>query len=185
MENLKPLSDKDFKELITIRFNNISDGFNMFSNGILECVDHTLSLNAKEHRFLRFFRDALLLNSNHLIVDFYLKNLSSEEILNLLDSLDHNNKIILIQELKNLKDDSIYFTLTDNNLLDFITILNTRALFFCTLYFNHFPFTIWGNYDLKFPVFFSDINILNQYKDLAKKHGLSINLINMKKEGII
>lgn len=185
MENLHPLSDKDFKELIKIRFNNINDGFNMFSNGVLECVDDTLSFKAKEERFFKFFQQAFSLNSNHLIVDFYLKNLNAEETLNLLESLDHDNKIILLQELKNLKDDSIYFTLTDNNLLDFITILNTRALFFCTIYFKHFPFTIWGNYDLKFPVFFSNINILNQYKDLANKHGLSINLINIKKEGII
>ena len=185
METLRPISNKDFKELINIRFNNINDGLNAFSNGVLECVDDTLSFKEKENRFLNFFQDALSLNSNYLIVDFYLKNLNAKEILNLLDSLDHDNKLILLQELKNLKDDYIYFTLTDNNLLNFITILNTRALFFCTIYFKGFPFTIWGNYDLKFPVFFSDINILNIYKDLANKYDLSINLINIKKEGII
>ena len=66
--------------------------------------------------------------------------------------------------------------------MDFITILNTRALFFSTIYLNTFPFTIWGNYDLKFPVFFSDINTLNIYKNLAEKNGLSINSINIKRK---
>ncbi len=185
MKKLYSLSNKEFKRLINIRFNNINDGLDNFSNGILECTDDSLSFKDKENRFLKFFQDALSLNSNYLIIDFYLKNLNAEEILNLLDSLDHDNKIILLQELKNLKDDSIYFTLTDCKLMDFITILNTRALFFCTIYFKNFPFTIWGNYDLKFPVFFSDINNLNIYKDLSNKHGLSINLINIKEEGIV
>ena len=136
MENLHPISDKDFKELIKIRFNNISDGFNTFSNGILECVDDTLSFKAKEERFLKFFQQALSLNSNHLIVDFYLKNLSSEEILNLLDSLDHNNKIILLQELKNLKDWQKDNNMTDeqyNDMKDFVE-LNTKT--YSEVYFS-------------------------------------------------
>ena len=182
MNNLYPISKENFKKLINIRFNNISDGLDNFSNGILECNDKLLSFTEKENRFLKFFKDTLLLNSGHIIIDFYLKNLNGEEILHLLEALDHNNKIILLQELKNLKDDSVYFTLDNDNLMDFITILNTRALFFCTIYLNTFPFTIWGNYDLKFPVFFSDINTLNIYKNLSEKNGLSINSINIKRK---
>ena len=182
MEKLYPLSAEDFKNIIDIRFNNINDGLNNFSNGILECTDDSLSFKDKENKFLNFFQDAFLLNSNYLIIDFYLKNLDAEEILNLLNALDYNNKIILLNELKNLKDDSIYFTLEDSKLLDFITTLNTQSLFFCTTYFKRFPFTFWGNYNLKFPVFFSDINHLNIYKNLANKHGLSINSINIKRK---
>lgn len=182
MEKLYPLSAEDFKNIIDIRFNNINDGLNNFSNGILECTDDSLSFKDKENKFLNFFQDAFLLNSNYLIIDFYLKNLDAEEILNLLNALDYNNKIILLNELKNLKDDSIYFTLEDSKLLDFITTLNTQSLFFCTTYFKRFPFTIWGNYNLKFPVFFSDVNHLNIYINLANKHGLNINLINIKRK---
>lgn len=182
MKNLYPLSNKAFNELIDIRFNNINEGFNNFNNGILECTDNTLSFEEKENRFLNFFKDALNLNSNYLIIDFYLKDLNGKELLNLLDSLEYDNKVLLLEELKKLKDKSTYFSLTNYKLIELITILNTRALFFCTVYFKNIPFTIWGNYNLNFPVFFNDIKHLDIYINLATKHGLTITSINIKKE---
>ena len=181
MKTLSTISNNDFKSLITIRFNNISEGLENFSNGILEPSDISLSFEENQNKFLNFFRKSLSANDNYVIIDFYLKNLSPEEILTLLNSLDKNNKIILLQELKNLKTDSIYFSLDCNSLMDFITILNTQNLFFCTVYFKEHPLTIWGNYDLKFPVFFNDIDSLNIYKEIATTCGLAINSIVIKK----
>lgn len=180
MKNLYALSNKDFTNLINIKFNNINDGFNNFNNGILQCLDDSLSFSEKEERFLNFFREALLINSSYTIIDFYLRNLDGHEILNLLESLNYDNKVILLNELKIFKNDSVYFSIEDVDLMDFITILNTRSLFFCTAYFKNIPFTIWGNYDLKFPVFFDNIETLNIYSNLANKHGLTIDSINLK-----
>lgn len=180
MKNLYTLSNEDFNNLINIKFNNINDGFNNFNNGILQCFDDSLSFLEKEKKFISFFQDALLINSSYTIIDFYLRNLDSHEILNLLEALNYDNKVILLNELKNLKTDSVYFSLEDEELMDFITILNTRSLFFCTVYFKNIPFTIWGNYDLKFPIFFDNIETLNIYRNLANKHGLTINSITLK-----
>lgn len=180
MKNLCPLSNIEFNNLINIKFNNITDGLNSFNSGILEPINTSLSFEENEVNFMNFFKKALIANDNYAVIDFYINNLTPEEILILINALDYTNKLLLIQELKNLRSNSIYFSLDNDKLMDFITILNTSSLFFCTVYFKNLPFTIWGNYDLKFPVFFNDIETFNFYKELAITCGLTINSIILK-----
>ena len=81
--------------------------------------------------------------------------------------IDNINK----QEIK-----SVYFELHNKDLMSFIT----RELFFCTIYFMEKPMTIWGNYNLSFPMFFEENNMLEIYRDLAKKHNLDVRGIVLK-----
>ncbi|MCX0362129.1 hypothetical protein LI034_14070 [Clostridium perfringens] len=176
---LKSISEDEFKNKIKIRFNNILDGFDRYSNGLLEYNGDNDSFKIKEECFINFFNEALELNKGKVIIDLYIKNLEDESLARLLERLDERDKNILIdinkQEIK-----SVYFELDNKDLMSFITRLNTRELFFCTIYFMEKPMTIWGNYNLSFPMFFEGNNMLDIYRDLAKKHNLDVRGIVLK-----
>lgn len=53
--------------------------------------------------------------------------------------------------------------------IHFVTILCTREIFFSTFYSTKYPCTIWGNYDMRLPVFFSSGEYVENYKTLAKE----------------
>ncbi len=67
-----------------------------------------------------------------------------------------------------LQGDTIYFRLT-KDIIPFITRLSTREVLFCTVYFTKYPFTIWGNYNKKFPCFYKADKVLDLYTDIAKE----------------
>ncbi|MDK0564553.1 hypothetical protein P5E48_03730 [Clostridium perfringens] len=176
---LNSISEDEFKNKIKVRFNNILDGFDKYSNGLLEYNGDNESFQIKEECFINFFNEALELNKGKVIIDLYIKDLENESLARLLEGLDERDKNILIdinkQEIK-----SVYFELDNKDLMSFITRLNTRELFFCTIYFMKKPMTIWGNYNLSFPMFFEENNMLEIYIDLAKKHNLDVRGIVLK-----
>ena len=153
---LKSISEDEFKNKIKIRFNNILDGFDRYSNGLLE------------------------LNKGKVIIDLYIKDLENESLARLLEVLDERDKNILIDNINKQEIKSVYFELNNKDLMSFITRLNTRELFFCTIYFMEKPMTIWGNYNLSFPMFFEGNNMLEIYRDLAKKRNLDVRGIVLK-----
>lgn len=177
---LKSISEEEFKNKIKIRFNNVLDGFDRYSNGLLEYNDNYESFQIREECFINFFKEALELNKGKAIIDLYIKNLELESLERLLERLDERDKHILIDNINNKEIKSVYFELENKELMSFITRLNTRELFFCTIYFMEKPITIWGNYNLSFPMFFKEKYILEIYKDLAKKHNLDIRGIVLK-----
>lgn len=177
---LKSISEEEFKKRVNIRFNNILDGFDKYSNGLLEHRDTSESFEEKEEDFISFFKEALKFNKGKIIVDFYIKNLEDESKEKLLGGLGEKDKEILIRNINNREIKSVYFELENEELISFITRLNTRELFFCTVYFTENPMTIWGNYNLSFPMFFKEKYILETYKGLAKKHNLDVRGIVLK-----
>lgn len=180
MSLLQEISIDHFKNVVNIRFNNILNGFDLYSNGILEHCDSSASILEKDLSFKGFFKEALKSNNNRTIVDFYIKNLTVDEINILMDSLELNHTDTLVNHINNGPYNSVYFNLDSEDLMDFITTLNCKALLFSTVYFTDLPMTIWGNYDYKFPVFFETEEVLNHYKKIAAKHHLSINSIIYK-----
>lgn len=177
---LKSISEDEFKNKIKIRFNNILDGFDRYSNGLLEYNGDNDSFKIKEGCFINFFNEALELNKGKVIIDLYIKNLEDESLARLLEGLDERDKNILIDNINKQEIKSVYFELHNKDLMSFITRLNTRELFFCTIYFMEKPMTIWGNYNLSFPMFFEGNNMLEIYRDLAKKHNLDVRGIVLK-----
>lgn len=177
---LKSISEDEFKNKIKIRFNNILDGFDRYSNGLLEYNGNSDSFKIKEDCFINFFNEALVLNKGKAIIDLYIKNLEDESLNRLLEGLDERDKNILIENVNKQEIKSVYFQLDNKELMSFITRLNTRELFFCTIYFIEKPMTIWGNYNLSFPMFFEENNMLEIYIDLAKKHNLDVRGIVLK-----
>ncbi|MBL4931484.1 hypothetical protein [Clostridium paridis] len=177
---LIPMKEEEFKQVCKIRVKNIMQGMNDYINGILE-INHDLgeretfeNFNLKyEDRFIKFMEKLYDINKEApVVVDLYLKDVNPEGIIIMLNSLDYNDQITLINHVKNIKGDEIYFKIDSKELIPFITKLSTRELHFCTIHFTKIPVTIWGNYNLAFPIFCEKLGDLNFYKNIAEEFGI-------------
>lgn len=177
---LEPVSEKEFSSICTIKIHNILEGMNDYKYGILEVKDPVEeektfeSYNLKyEDRFINFLEKVYDINKEEsVMVDFYLKNIEADGILKMLDVLDYEDRLILINHLKYLKGENIYFKISHKDLMPFITRLSTRELHFCTIYFNKIPLVVWGNYNLSFPIFCKEQQQLDFYRKVAEDYGI-------------
>lgn len=165
---LIPINEKEFKERIKIKFNNISEGFSRYSNKTLEaCNDNFFEAN-----MIKFLEEAMELNGvDNSYVDFYYNILSESDKNNFKEMLDSEDKKFIRNFEKVNKDSGIYFKLS-KDFIPFINKLNSREILFSTIYFTKEPLTIWGNYNKKFPVFYLESKVLYKYEELAKKYNL-------------
>lgn len=168
---LVPISEELFKEKVKIRFNNIDEGFNRFENYILKSEGGE-SEEKDEQKFIEFIEKALYLNGNdNSYVDFYLSKLDEEAKNNIFKLLDEADKTILKKYIYYIGEETIYFQL-QKEAIPFITRLCTREILFSTFYFTKFPCTIWGNYNMRFPIFFDNKDNVDKYKKVSKECGL-------------
>lgn len=158
MSNLiTPISNEDFNNIINIKFNNIIDGFNSFSNTYMEFNNENKFIKALDHIFD--------INEGKLIIDFYKHKLDSNSINIIIKSLDPQDKKLFLDFFNLTTLDTNYYLVNSKKIIPLITKLNTREIFFISYYFFNIPITIWGNYNLKFPCFFENMH-MNFYMDL-------------------
>lgn len=120
-EILIPISNKEFKEKVTIRFNSINDGFNNYNNKTIE---------GTEVAFISFLQEAFELNgAENSYVDFYYNVLNDEDKKKLKELINDEDKILLEKFEKNYHEKNIYFKLTKES-IPFITRLSTRKYYF-------------------------------------------------------
>ncbi|WP_294405168.1 hypothetical protein [uncultured Clostridium sp.] len=165
--SLIPITLTHFRDNVSIRFNNILDGLNKFSNFT---IDGTLIENSEE-TIINYLTEIFKENDNECYIDFYINRLDDCEINRLINLLPEEDKLFL-HNIISINHNDIYYKITNKNLIPFFTRMNTRELFFVTLYFTKKPVTIWGNYDFKFPCFFNNSDILNHYYNMAEKYNL-------------
>lgn len=175
----KSISEKEFKNKVSIKVNNILEGFDRYNSGLLEYKDEE-NFSEKEKAFINFFNDALRINDGEAIIDLYIKELSDENKEILLNSLDKKDRELLKSSLEENELKSVYFEVESKEIISLITRLNTRELFFCTVYFINKPITIWGNYGLSFPMLFNEKAIFDIYENLAKKNNLEVRGVIFK-----
>lgn len=167
---LYPASKEDFKKLVDIRFDNINEGFNNFKNVILESE----IIEEAEENIIKFMEETIILNGeDNSYVDLYFSTLEEESKERLVKLLEVEDKEVMHRIQETLKEDTIYFRLT-REIIPFITRLSTREILFCTVYYTKYPFTIWGNYNKKFPCFFDNDKVLELYNDIAKSCNIKI-----------
>ncbi|MEG1255074.1 hypothetical protein [Clostridium sp.] len=167
---LYPIKEEDFREKVQIRFKSINEGFDKFKNAMLQSND----IDSAEDDIIQFMKAAFKLNGEEdSYVDFYFPVLSEEEKENLINLLSEEDRVFIKSFMKNNQGENIYFRLTEES-IPFITRLSTREVLFCTIYFTKLPFTIWGNYNKKFPCFFDDDQVVKEYKDIADSCNLGI-----------
>jgi hypothetical protein len=193
---LRPITAEQFNIIRKTKFSNIEEGFERYPNGILDIHEQALTMEESEDTsysvenynlkheepFINFMKSVYNINKDEaVVIDFYLKDIDSIGILRILNYLDYKDKLILLDNLKNLDTKSIYFIVEEEALIPFITRLSTRELLFCTIHFNAMPITIWGNYKLAFPMFFKDYKDIELYKNIAKENNLFIRDVKLIK----
>lgn len=127
-----------------------------------------------EKEYIDFIKQCYTFNKGKLIIDFYINRLDDGAISKILKVLDKNEQGDFLKLIENLDKEKIYFKVVNEEILDIIVKLNTRNMFFTTFYFLENELTLWGNYDLKFPMFFKDYEILKGYEEIAKMSNLNI-----------
>jgi len=125
-----------------IYIEHIQEGFEWYHNEMLEGTEIEL-LDKIEEMYEQ--------NGNEdSYVDFYYGKLSYEERNNLKGQLS-TRALAILETYERLKE-PVFLTL-NMELLDLTAELNAKELLFSTYYFCRFPCTIWGNYNLSYPVF--------------------------------
>lgn len=175
---LNPISEEEFNSKVKIKFKNILDGFDKYNYKNLKGNnDYTFKDN--EQAFIDFIENVYKYNitespNNSCYIDFYLKDLSEVDYNNLLKELEFEERVCLNQ-IKNInKINTEYFEIMDISIVKLLTKMCTRELFFITFYFTQIPLTIWGNYNLNFPMFYEKQEILDIYIDIIQKYKLNI-----------
>lgn len=167
---LHPVNENKFKEIVNIRFNNINEGFNNYKSAMLE----SKTLEEAEENIIKFMEEVIILNGeNNSFIDLYFSTLEKEDKERLIGLLEEKDKEIMESIKDTLQGDTIYFRLT-KDIIPFITRLSTREVLFCTVYFTKYPFTIWGNYNKKFPCFYKADKVLDLYTNIAKECDVEI-----------
>lgn len=176
---LEPIEDDYFKRNVEIRFNNILDGFDSYKNRNIKPLMKS-DFKISEKAFINFFQEAYKLNSElgGCIVEVYFNKLNKDELYKLVQGLDESDigKINDIMEYlsQNKNIDTIYYEIKDIDIISVLTKMCTRELFFVTFYFTNIPITIWGNYNLCFPLFYIKESHLDNYIEIIKKYSLEI-----------
>jgi hypothetical protein len=158
---LIPKSQQEFRAAVEIRFNNINEGFSNYKNSML------CSESNSEQSFINFIEKAYELNGEEdCYVDFYFNRLQQEERLRLEQLICIEDKVVLEKLKLEISAETVYFKFT-KEVIPFLTRLSTQEVLFSTFYFTKYHCTIWGNYNMKFPMFFNDIDTMEIYKKMA------------------
>lgn len=145
---LYPINVEVFKQNVKIYFDNINEGFSKFKHEVLE--------GKSEDELIKYFENAYDENGfDNFYIDLYLNKIdksNEDKFLSMLCDEDKNT----YEAIKKEYDSSTLYYKINKSLIPFITRLNTREVLFTTIYLTKFPKTIWGNYDMKFPIFYME-----------------------------
>lgn len=167
---LLPISNEEFNNIINIRFKNILDGSNLFKNFTIEANN----IEDGENKLIKFIETIFEKNNNEGFLDFYINKLSPEDKGKLISLISEDYREILKLHLSLEPSNSVFYKLTNKELIPFLVRLNTKELFFVTFYFSNKPITKWGNYNMKFPCFFDSEYDFDFYYDLSKSFGFQV-----------
>lgn len=109
-------------------------------------------------------------NEGAVYADFYYPVLDPESREKFRACLDETQ--LEMAEAFRAVDGQVYYPIEEEGLLCFLLEVTARNWLFSTFYFANKRTMLWGNYDLKFPIFCEDKDILQEYMELAKEYGL-------------
>ncbi|MDD3139200.1 MAG: hypothetical protein PHX08_09545 [Lachnospiraceae bacterium] len=117
----------------------------------------------------KFFQLILADNVGESFVDFHYARLETEQQKWFVDRLNEAEKMCF-QQLE-IQKETIYYPLNEGN-LEFFFEITVRELLFSTFYFTKQKATIWGNYNLEYPIFAQSKEVLEAYQKMAEECGL-------------
>lgn len=143
---LYPINEEIFKKSVKIRFDNINEGLERFNHEILEIKN--------ENELIQYIENLYDENGfDNFYVDLYLNRIDKNNENQFIDMLCEEDKSTYENVKKEYDNSTVYYKI-DKSLIPFITRLSTREVLFTTIYLTKNNKTIWGNYDMKFPIFY-------------------------------
>ncbi len=162
---LEPVNNLNFKNIINIKFNNILEGFDNFKHIELSHINNECE---NEDYFIKAFEEFYEINEGNLIIDFYKNKLNDNSITFIKSNLSIEDNILFDEVIQIVNDNDNYYKINDKKYIKLFTKLCARELFFITFYFYKDPVTIWGNYNLKFPLFYNEYTNIGKYIEISR-----------------
>ncbi|MBS5937476.1 hypothetical protein E5347_05180 [Clostridium sartagoforme] len=167
---IRALSKNEFKSSGFIYFSNILDGFDKYE--YIQLSPMTSIYEEVEKSYIKFIEKLFNINNKKLVIDFYKNRLDNNSIKYIEDRLKDEEKLLLHRLMSCGDNEDIFFEITDISYIPLLTKLNLKELFFVTFYFDKANFTLWGNYNYKFPLFSGKKENLEEIKKIAKQCSL-------------
>ncbi|WP_411167731.1 hypothetical protein ACH36K_11300 [Clostridium sp. MB05] len=170
---IKAIKKNEFNMVIKLKFENILEGFDNYKYVELYPRKNKSQINI-ENDFINTLEDFFYLNSDKdkLIIDFYKNKLNSDSIKYIESYLNYDEKELFHNILNEGSEEDIFFEITDKRYIKLLTKLCVKELFFITFYFTKGPITLWGNYNLKFPLFYCNEYSIQEYLKIARDNDL-------------
>lgn len=129
-------------------------------------------LSGREKEYMRLFLEKVMeKNKDASYADFYFSMLKPEEQKRVQEELSETE---LIEFFKfDVSKQQIFYKICQDS-ATFLFEVTARNSLFSTFYFANKKAMIWGNYDLKFPLFCEEKEVLKEYLLLADDCGLEI-----------
>lgn len=159
---MKGISDQEFLQKNLLHISNVEEGFQKYEYAIL---------SGTEEKYQEFIECAVSMNGEeNSYFDFYYSRLEEESKEKFRRGLTAAEK----DELKDIeRTQAIYYPLTQE-CIPMISKVTARELLFSTFYFEKYPCTLWGNYGLRYPIFFKDKETRKIYENAARACGLEM-----------
>lgn len=159
---MKGISDQEFLQKNLLHISNVEEGFQKYEYAIL---------NGTEENYREFIECALSMNGEeNSYFDCYYGRLKEESKEKFRKGLTPAER----EELAELeRTQEIYYPLTKEH-LPTLSRVTARELLFSTFYFGKYLCTLWGNYGLRYPIFFKDQKTRKIYENAARACGLEI-----------
>lgn len=159
---MKGISDQEFLHKNLLHISNVEEGFRKYEYAIL---------SGTEENYKEFIECAVSMNGvDNSYFDCYYGRLEE-------DSKEKFRRGLTAAEREELADmertQTIYYPLTQEA-IPVISKVTARELLFSTFYFGKYLCTLWGNYGLRYPIFFKDKETRKIYENAARACGLEI-----------
>ncbi|MGL4991853.1 MAG: hypothetical protein ACRC57_11930 [Sarcina sp.] len=158
---MEKISEIEFDKKVNVKVKNINYGFYNYEYIFMKAKEELGYKDFKvknkkffdfENRFISVIKEIYDL-SNEMIFDFYVEYINNEVKNSICENLDIYEKKIFLEMLDSVDSNNRYFSTNNKNELELLIKLCTRELFFITFYFIEPDITIWGNYNMKLPIF--------------------------------
>lgn len=159
----KPLSKEEFQKTGAIYSDKLKDAMAAYESAVFATAD--------PQYMKRFLKRVLDENVESAYADFYYPVLEPEQKNAFADGLSDKEKELLASF--EVKSSHIFYSL-DEESMEFLFGITARNWLFSTFYYTNKKLTVWGNYNLQFPVFCEDQQTLEYYIALARECGLEI-----------
>ncbi|WP_297437737.1 hypothetical protein [uncultured Clostridium sp.] len=180
---IERVSDIDFILDVRVKINNVEEAFTKYKSKVLRVFDVDVNIeNEKvfldnrgiyEDSFISFMKRCYRLNKDRgMIFDFYTNRLDGEVLEKIKKELT-DTEVILFNELVEMTElRGKYFKVLNIDILEILVKLCIRELFFITFYLLDDNITIWGNYNMKFPIFYNNDTDIQEYVNVARDNKL-------------